>query len=566
MMKNNISSHAKRIVAELTLLALVAAPAYAAVLPPNSGAALDSVKPPTMQQPTQPSPNITVEDRTPTPPKNGEKIPVNSFRISGETPVPAAELLKLIQSEVGKELTLGELSSLSGKITQHLRQQGYLVAFAYIPSQDVKDGIVEISVVPGKYGEIKITGDEHLSHDRLKDMLFVAKPGMLITRSPLERALLLISDLNGVSVKSTLTPGKTVGTADLVLEVTDTDKVNGSLYVDNWGNRYTGSTRYGVQTAVNNLSQSGDTFNLGGLTTGQGIDNYNAGYSANLSTDGAKIEVKYSRVSYTLGDTFAGLGATGQAEVTSYGISYPLIRGRAFSIYTTIGYDSKRLRDDIEDVGSYSPRTSNLWNLGLSGSFADTWLGGSANAITLTHYRGKLSFKNATALTSDAATAKTSGDFAKTVFTWQRQQYVAENLNFSVKFDGQLADKNLDSSEKLYLGGADGVRAFPQGEASGDQGYKLTGELRWRLPGLSTATDSLYLNGFYDYGSVMTNKRPYSTDSNRRSLMGAGLGLLWTHSGDFTIRLDYAWKLGQETSASNGNKNGQLWLQGVKYF
>ena len=50
---------------------------------------------------------------------------------------------------------------------------------------------------------------------------------------------------------------------------------------------------------------------------------------------------------------------------------------------------------------------------------------------------------------------------------------------------GQLADKNLDTAEKFYLGGPGGVRAYPQGEATGDQGYRLSGELRLLVPGLS---------------------------------------------------------------------------------
>lgn len=565
-MKTKLSRHTKQIITKLTLFALTTTPAYAA-LPPNSGVVLDSVKPPTVQQPLQPSADIIVKNQDPVSQEGGEKIPVNAFRISGEPPVPAQELLTLIQNEAGKELTLGELSALADKLTQHLRGQGYLVAFAYIPAQEIKDGLVEISVVPGKYGDIKISGDGHLRHNRLKDMLFAAKPGMLITRAPLERALLLLSDLNGVSVKATLLPGTVAGVADLVLEVTDTTKIGGVLYADNWGNRYTGTTRYGTQMAINNVSETGDVFQLGGLTTGQGINNYNFGYSTNWGNDGAKIEVKYSRVDYTLGDTFADLGATGQAEVSSYGISYPLVRRRDFSLYSTLTYDRKGLRDDIANSGSYSPRTSKLWSLALAGNFSDTWLGGSNNAFTLTHYRGKLRFQDAAALAADAASAKTDGDFTKTVLTWQRQQYVAKNLTFNMNFTGQLASKNLDSSEKLYLGGADGVRAFAQGEASGDQGYKLTGELRWLLPGLSTTKDSLYVNGFYDYGSVMINQQPYSTGTNRRSLMGTGLGLLWIRPSDFSIRLDYAWKVGQEASASNdNNKSGRLWLQGVKYF
>jgi len=555
----------KRIITCLTMLAMTSYPVYAAT-PPNSGTALEGVKPPTVSQLVQEAPAISGEGQKPVAPENsyGQKISVKAFRFSGESPLPENELLNLVNSEAGKELALNELNRLAGKITEHLRHKGYLVAFAYIPAQDIKEGIVEIAVVPGKYGQIKITGDAHVDSDRLQAMLFTAKPGMIINKAPLERALLLINDLSGVNVKATLTPGKEVGTADLVLSTAATAKESAAVYSDNWGNRYTGRVRYGTQITVNNFSDNGDDFTLGGLTTGQGINNYNFGYSAPLGHDGAKVEVQYSRVGYTLGEDFADLGATGRAAITSYDMSYPLIRSRSFSLYGTLGYDVKHLTDDIASYGSYSPRTSGLWNLKLSGNFADTWLGGSANAFSLSHYRGRLTIDDATALAND--TAQTNGDFSKTVLTFQRQQYVAKNLNFNFSFTGQLADKNLDSSEKLYLGGADGVRAYPQGEACGDQGYRLTGEFRWRLPGLSAGANNLYLNAFYDYGSVMINKRPYSTDANRRSLMGAGLGLLWTRDKNFAIRLDYAWKIGDEQAMADNDRSSRFWLQGVKYF
>ncbi|CQR71231.1 Heme/hemopexin transporter protein HuxB precursor [Sporomusa ovata DSM 2662] len=237
-----------------------------------------------------------------------------------------------------------------------------------------------------------------------------------------------------------------------------------------------------------------------------------------------------------------------------------------FNLYGSVGYDLKHLKDDNLAASSYSPRTSRLWNIGLSGNFADNWGGGGTNDFALTYYRGKLRFNDFSAAVNDATDAQTNGNFCKTVLTYQRQQYVAQNLNFNLNFTGQLADKNLDSSEKLFLGGADGVRAYPQGDASGDQGYKLTGELRWRLPGLSMNKNNLYLNTFYDYGSVMLNKRPYNTDANRRSLKGAGLGLLWTRDKDFAIRIDYAWKINDEQATDDENKSGRFWLQGVKYF
>ena len=565
-MNPSICHHRIAIILVLVLFCLVAVvPVLAA--PPDSGTALEGIKPPTVQSPAVKIPALTVEG--PELPANADsqaKITVSAFRIGGEPPVPEKELLSLVQGEAGKEITLGDLNRLAGKITQHLHQEGYLVAFAYIPAQEVNDGTVEIAVIPGKYGQVKVSGTGHIDSDRVRAMLACAQPGRIITKGPLERALLLVSDLAGVSVKATLAPGDTAGTADLVLETADNAKMSGVVYADNWGNHYTGQTRYGFQGYVNNLSGSGDVFNFGGLTTGEGINDYNFGYSAPLGHNGARIDVKYSRVGYTLGEDYADLGATGRAAVTSYDVSYPFIRGRTFSLYGIVGYDVKHLSDDIAGYDSYNPRNSGLWNVGLSGSCSDTWLGGGVSAFSLTYYKGRLSFQDAAAAAVDSAYAQAGGNFAKTVLTYQRQQYVAENLNFNFNFIGQVADKNLDSSEKLFLGGADGVRAFPQGEASGDQGYKLTGELRWRLPGLSGGQNNLYLNTFYDYGSVILNKQVYATGANRRSLMGVGLGLLWTRDQNFAFHLDYAWKVGDEQATADKDKNGRLWLQGVKYF
>lgn len=565
-MHSAFSRRTKRALTHFTLLTLAAAPAYAAAAQPGSGSVLDSVKPPAIHQPAAPAPEITVKEQPPAPVGDGEPIPVKAFRIDGQPPLPATELLALIKSETGKDLTLGQLGSLADKLTHYLRDKGYLVAFAYLPSQTIEDGVVSIAVIPGQYGQLKITGHSRVDSALVSAMLSCAKPGTVITREPLERSLLLISDLAGVRAKATLSPGKAAGTADLTLEVSDTANISGALYSDNWGSRYTGRTRYGTQISVGNLSGAGDTLSVGGLTTRDGIDNYSFGYSVPVGADGARFDVSYSHVGYTLGDSFATLNATGRAAVTGYQLSYPFLRSRAASLYGSFGYDHKQLRDDMASYGSYNPRSSGLWHIGLSGKFADAWLGGGTSAVSLTHYRGRLDLTDAASLVTDAATAQTDGHFTKTVLTWQRQQAVAPSLNLNLSFTGQLAGKNLDSSEKLYLGGADGVRAYPQGEGGGDQGCKLTGELRWRLPGVSAENNSLYLNTFYDYGQVKVNKDPYTTGDNRRSLAAAGLGLLWVRDSNFAVRLDYAWKIGHETATADTDKNGRCWLQAVKYF
>lgn len=567
--KNNGHISNKNI-AVITLLCMsMLAPAYAAVPPPNSGTALEGVKPPAVQAPAQrQAPSVTVEGEQPALPNDSlQTIKVSGFRLSGELPVPENELLQLIRDQAGKELTLSQLNKLAGKMTAYLRQQGYLVAFAYIPAQTINDGIVEITVVPGTYGRLTITG-EGLGPEQLRQLFSAAKSGTVITREPLERALLLAGDLSGVTVKATLTPGKEAGTADLALAVSRTDNLSGSFYADNWGNRYSGKLRSGVQLSVNNPSNRGDQLTLGGLLTESSrLDDYSLSYNTPLGSNGMRLALSHARLHYTLGETYEDLGASGKADTDSVSLSYPLMRGRTFNLNGTLGYDHKRLHDDVAASDNYSRKTSGMWNVGLSGSFIDTWLGGGSNRFALTQYWGRLCINDTDTAAIDDMTTHTAGHFNKTVLNFERQQAVAQNLNFHFTFTGQLASKNLDSSGKLFLGGADGVRAYPQGEASGDQGCLLSGELLWRMPGLSTARDSVYLTSFYDYGTVMVNKNTYDgSGDNRCSLEGAGLGLLWNRNKDFALRMDYAWKLGQEAASSDTDKNGRFWIQGVKYF
>ena len=543
--------------------------------PPDAGVILEETKLPPLVAPQKlPTPPIKVDENRPDQlADDKQQIPVKMFHLKGTLPVPETELIALLEGEAGKDHTLRSLNALAGKLTTHLQQQGFMLAFAYVPAQEINEGNVDITVVPGQYGQIRIEGNAHLQDAFLHGIFHAARTGGIIMRAPLERALLIADEIPGLQVRSTLAPGKTAGTADLTIVVTDTGKFSGAVYADNWGSRYTGRVRYGTQISLNNLSGTGDSFTLGGLSSFQGLNDYDFGYNTYLGTNGLKISLRQSQVNYILGDTFADMNATGTAVVTSAGLSYPLVRRRAFSLAASLGYDHKKLIDDSLTPYSHIPKTDNLWNFGLSGNFSDTLGGGGANAFSFSYSRGNLSIDDDTAQGNDAVTAQTAGTFGKFNFVYQRQQFLRKNLQMHFTFAGQLADKNLDSSEKFYLGGPTGVRAYPQSEAAGDQGYRFNAEMRWRIPGLSTSKSGFYVAGFYvagffDCGSVLVNKNLWSGagDPNRRSLSGAGLGLLWTRDKDYAIRLDYAWKTSAEAATSDTDQNGRIWWQGVKYF
>ena len=129
----------------------------------------------------------------------------------------------------------------------------------------------------------------------------------------------------------------------------------------------------------------------------------------------------------------------------------------------------------------------------------------------------------------------------------------------------QKASKNLDSSEKFLLGGATGVRAYPQGEASGDSGYLANAELRYSL-NLAAVPGVLQPFVFVDAGGVTLNETPFAAGTNRRNLAAGGIGLSWARANDFQLKLTVATRIGAERVLSDTDERTRGWLQAIKYF
>lgn len=494
------------------------------------------------------------------PTTNGPQIKVNGIRITGQKLYSEDKLFPLVSDAVGKELTLGEIEALAGRLSKYFHEAGYLVAKAYIPAQDIKDGVVEIAVVVGQYGRIDIRNHSKLTEGAVTGLLSSLKSGDYIRNDILERALLLLNDTSGISAKATLAPGIARGTSDIIVEVSDTSKMGGQIYTDNYGNRFTGQTRAGLSMNINNLSNIGDAVNIGGIYTGSHMNDYNLSYVLPTGSQGAKLGVSYSRMHYLLGEDFASLNASGIASTTSIYETYAFTRSRSFNLNGRIGYDKKQLQDRIDAAGMVSEKKAGVWNIGLNGDSRDSFGGGGVTIFVLTHSRGHLDMRSADAQVNDAQ-AQTAGSYNKTNLSVIRAQSINNRLNFYLQFIGQVASKNLESSEKLFIGGAKAIRAYPQGEAPGDEGYILTGEFCWNLP-----TPSFQLAAFIDNGRVTLNKNPWDEFTNRRTLTGAGIGLIWNRQGNYSLRCDYAWKITSDQATSDTDKNGRFWLQGVKYF
>ncbi len=554
----------RRMVLALTLTGLSGV--AGAVDLPNAGSQMQQIPQAPAREKQVPQIRIKQGDQSAVTVADQTKFVVKTLQVTGAQAFAAADLVEAAGLVPGKEVTLGDLYAMAGRISDHYHRNGYFLARAVVPPQEIQDDTVTISVLEGHYGKIALKNSTNLSPNLAGSLLAGVGVGNSITSAPLEHSLLLLSDLPGVEVKSTLVPGASVGASDLIVEVTPGRRVTGSLDADNSGNRYTGATRIGVTVNVNEPAGYGDVLTLRGLgSTSGGLLYGRAAYQMQFGK--AKAGVALAGMHYELGSDFASLEAHGKAEIVSVYGSYPILRSRGTNLYAQFGFDAKTFQDKMDSNNTVADKEAGVWMLSLNGDSRDGLGGDGYNRYSVTLTDGKIDLRSAGTLATDATTARTNGHFNKLSISATRVQFLPQDWSLYATVNGQVASKNLDSSEKMELGGAGAVRAYPEGEAYGDQGYVVNLEahralpkLHERLPGRMEAI------GFIDTGSVTLNHTAWTSNDNRRTLSGAGLGLNWAADNDFVVKAYYARKLGNAEATSAPDSAHRFWLQAVKYF
>jgi len=499
------------------------------------------------------------------PQADGQRVLVKRLRVTGSRAYSEPELLAISGFNPGSELTISDLRQIATRITKHYHQNGYFLAQAYVPAQDIKDGVVTILVIDGQYGEITLHNDSRLADGVASEMMKGLNSGDAILAAPLENRLLLLSSLPGVAVRSTLVPGAAAGSSDLLVALTPGQRISGSVDADNAGNPYTGEYRIGATVNLNEPAGQGDVASIRVLTAGAGFNYARAAYQTQVGK--GTVGVAYSMLNYALGKEFESLQAHGTATVASLYNSYPLIRSRNTNLFTQLAADAKTFQDRIDATSTANDKKAYVLSGGIHGDHLDAMGGGGSNSYALTLSAGRLDIENPDALALDATTAKTNGSYSKLAFSFSRVQSLSQSVSILASLNGQLASKNLDVSEKMELGGMYAVRAYPEGEAYADEGYVLSLEARWQVPGYSmTQSGQLQLIALVDIGSVTVNHDAWAGGPNHRTLSGAGVGVSWRSADNLVVKAYYVRKLDGEIAQSAPDKSGRFWIQVVKYF
>lgn len=506
-------------------------------------------------------------------PKDELRVVVKSFRISGNTLIATPELQAVLAPWIGKEVGFAELQQAVNAIAEEYRRRGWF-ARPQLPAQDVNEGVIEINVIEGRLGAVRIEdGGAALRVDRgLVEGAMTArqKPGDPLNLELLERSNSILNDTPGVAVATVLAPGANAGETDAVVKVQDKPLAAGMLQLDNQGARSTGKDKLSASVSLDNPLGIGDQVQLY-ANASQGSDYLKLGYSLPLGRDGLRAGVGVSAMKYHLVGDFAVSNAKGDAQTLGLNASYPLLRSGTRNVALALAADRKDYHNEANQV-STSEKKIDALVVAFSGDSLDGLGQGGMTLWGLNLTAGRVDLAgNAANATADENGARTGGSYTKLGYSLSRLQRASDRATLWASFNGQRAGKNLDSSEKLSLGGPSGVRAYPVIEGTGDDGFVGTLEARYSV------LPELQLTALYDFGSIrQSHDASYAgaPQANKVTLRGAGLGIGWSQPGKFGLRAVWARRIGANPLQNplNGKDSdgsldlNRMWLTAVAYF
>ncbi|HHL2561722.1 TPA: ShlB/FhaC/HecB family hemolysin secretion/activation protein [Yersinia enterocolitica] len=514
-----------------------------------------------------------------------EAIILREVRFEGDTQLlPSGDgnnkmLRGVIIPWLGQRLTFNDLQAMTLAVTRFYRQQGFVATQAILPPQTIREGMVVIRIIAGRLDNPEINNQSRLntnfatavieSNSCSKEVGFfgnkdcAASPAEL---SRLERTALILNEIPGVDATLALKPGTQSGMTRIYADISPGQAAMGYIGVDNQGNDYSGHNRLLAGGAINNLTGWGDQLRTD-LILSSSADVFNGmlDYNFPINTYGTRAALNYSYLDYTLKGPFEILDARGHSNRWGINLRHPWIRNSAARIDANAGYYQSRMRDSLILLPEQK-RNLGAGEFGLDGTFSAVPRG--LSNFNLLGTAGHLSLDDEFSQSMNSLTG-IGGTFARFNYRAGHDQGFGPYFSFFNQFTGQMASKNLDSSQKLLLGGPLAVRAYGIGEGAVDKGTLFTTELRTRwqppLPDWAGAGNQIMVAAFFDQGWGSYFRQPIEgVAGNNINLSGFGAYITLSRPADYFLNLTWAHRTGQ--AATSQPDNDQFWLSAYKLF
>ena len=481
-------------------------------------------------------------DRTVPPDEVGElSLVLRSVVTEGSTVYSDQDLERLYEDRLGQEITLAEVFRIADEITAKYRNDGYILSRAILPPQTITEGEVRIRIVEGYVNEVRIEGENGEQEQRslLNSYAAGIENSRPLSIQDLERYLLFIDDLPGISSEAVLRPARDVpGASDLVIVVHD-DGTENFVRIDNRGSKFNGPGRLWLGADFNSLVKPYDRTTLRAIAAGKNakeLTYLEVGHERPLGIDGKKLRLQLNHTVSEPGHTLRSLEVESKSYSLRIGVSNPVIRSRArnWSLHadfvvrdseTTI-FGNRLSKDRVRfvSVGAIYDSVDRFGGVNMFEAYLDQGLG-----ILGATKPGS----------TDLSRARARTGFTKVRLSASRLQQLSDRWSLLASITSQFATTSLPASEEFGVGGEHCGRAYDTSEVTGDDGACLTLELRYGHNFGARFLQGYQAYGFYDVGRV--RRKDPGALGKTASLTSAGIGARFNFTERLSGSIEVAW-------------------------
>jgi hemolysin activation/secretion protein len=472
------------------------------------------------------------------PPKDSENIRFELKRVEliGITAFSEAEIATVYQNFLSKEITLSMVWDFAAKITNIYREKGYFLSRAFVPKQEITDGVVRIEVYEGYLSEIIFPEANKIGISNI-----AAQTAKVINERPLrfstlETFLLLLNDLPGQQFRSYIEPsidpqsGKNASRA--IISRSET-KDQLKLSWDMGGSKLVGKHRAG-------LSYQGSLFpgqqtELSTLTAAPNgkLEYILASHTIPIELD-KQIQFSVTRTLVSPGGDLDNLDIESNSLGFDASMLWKAIRTRTENLNLSVEMSSRTTRTNIlETIPLVRERVRSVtgklhYDITQTGRrhFIDASLTKGLNVAGASQ-RGDAGLSRANA----------EPDFTILRLDYALEQSLSPNFILTWATSAQGADTALHSFNEFGYGGSSYGRSYDFSQFTGDHGVSTKLELRHE--GLTVPYTSIrflpYV--FYDIGRVWNIEEANPTNGSASSY---GLGAYFLHQKSLSLNVGFA--------------------------
>lgn len=465
-------------------------------------------------------------------------IPVRSFEVDPSAILSREEIAAVLKPFEGRTLSLADLFEAVAAINALYDARQMPTARAFLPQQDITNGVVKISLLEAHIGAIRVGPSTFVSQAFIEKRLS-QKEGELLSATRLEQDLVRFNRLHEVSLSAKVQAGASTGTTDLLLEPVDPSRFQLTGFVDNAGRTTTGENRSGLSMRALGLAGQGDILGLS-LSGGRGSESYAFSYSLPITRDDLKLDLSRSsgKIKVINGD-FVPLDIGGKSRELAVGLTQPFVvdSTRLWSVFARLAR-----KTSVTEFGGIqqTPVEGLVLSLGVQGE----------------QQSGTASWTFDTSVNQGVREWEGQGKFTALRLNTSWLNRISPRMQVVLRGGLQYAQTALvPSSEQFVVGGSTSVRGYSEGLLSGRSGFLASAELRYLLQdpqkqdAASAGIPLLTGVAFLDHGAAFPYRpAPLAYAVADDYLTGAGFGVVAEVNRNVSARVTLGWPLRLNTA------------------